>query len=56
MTAERLQYLERVLSDIDKKIASKYSHFLDDSGLSKIKQERNNVMDEINQLKAIDET
>lgn len=55
MTAERLQYLERVLSDIDKKIASKYSHFLDDSGLSKIKQERNYVMEEINQLKANDE-
>lgn len=56
MTTERLQYLERALSDIDKKIASKYSHFLDDDGLSKIKQERNNVMEEINQLKANNET
>jgi hypothetical protein len=55
MTTERLNYLERVLIDVEKKIASKYSHFLDDAGLSKIKQERNNVIEEIHQLKANNE-
>lgn len=55
MSNERLEYLERVLSDIDKKIASKYSHFLDDAGLSKIKQEKNSVIEEIQQLKANNE-
>lgn len=55
MTTERLQYLERVLEDINKKIASKYSHFLDDSGLTKIIQEKRLIEDEISKLKANDE-
>ena len=55
MSKERLEYLERVLSDIDKKIASKYSHFLDDDGLAKINQEKKLVTAEIEKLKATNE-
>jgi hypothetical protein len=51
MKLERIKKLEYTIQDIDSKIARKYSHFLDDASLTKIKQERNIVERELKGLK-----
>jgi hypothetical protein len=50
MNLARIKELEYVLSDIDSKVLRKYSHFVDDASLTKIKQERKLVEAQIKEL------
>jgi hypothetical protein len=50
MSLERIKELETAIQDIDSKVARKYSHFLDDANLTKMKQERNNIEHELARL------
>lgn len=51
MNFDRIEKLEYAIQDIDSKVARKYSHFLDDASLTKIKQERNIIERELKGLK-----
>jgi hypothetical protein len=51
MNLERIKELEYTIRDIDSKVARRYSHFLDDYSLTKIKQERNIIERELKGLK-----
>jgi hypothetical protein len=51
MNFDRIKELEYTIQDIDSKVARKYSHFLDDASLTKIKQERNIIERELKGLK-----
>jgi hypothetical protein len=51
MNFDRIEELEYAIQDIDSKVARKYSHFLDDASLTKIKQERNIIERELKGLK-----
>jgi hypothetical protein len=51
MNSERIKKLEHAIQDIDSKVARRYSHFLDDYSLTKIKQERNIIERELKGLK-----
>ena len=50
MNLERIKELEAIIQDIDAKVANKQSHFLDDAGLTKMKQERKLVKSQIKEL------
>lgn len=47
---DRIQKLNEALRDIDSKIANKQSHFLDDAGLTKMKQERRIVEAQLKEI------
>ena len=50
MNLDRIKELEYAIQDIDSKVAKRYSHFVDDASLTKIKQERKLVEAQIKEL------
>lgn len=50
MDLERINELKSSLRDIDSKIAKKQSYFLDDASLTKMKQQRKFLVQQIEEL------